>query len=95
MIVLLTNLVARTLLVVEDDPQAVYLIRRYAAQRGGCEVLDTNQAEQALALAREAGPAAILLDLHLWGANGWNVLRELRADPLTRHIPSISYISCN
>ncbi len=36
-------------------------------------------------------PALILLDLHLPGASGFDVLRRLRADPRTRLVPVILF----
>ena len=40
-----------------------------------------------LELVRRQAPDVILLDLHLPGLSGGQVLTELRADPKTRHLP--------
>ena len=40
-------------------------------------------------LAREAQPDAITLDVLMPGIDGWSVLRTLKADPETEHIPVI------
>jgi DNA-binding response OmpR family regulator len=45
--------------------------------------------DDALKLARGVRPVAVTLDLVIPGTDGLSVLRELRADPDTRHIPVI------
>jgi CheY-like chemotaxis protein len=39
--------------------------------------------------ARERPPAAIILDILLPGQDGWEVLREFKADPIVRDLPVI------
>jgi CheY-like chemotaxis protein len=45
--------------------------------------------EEALKLARTLQPAAITLDVLMPGIDGWEVLRQLKADPATQGIPVI------
>jgi signal transduction histidine kinase/DNA-binding response OmpR family regulator len=75
-------------LVVEDNPSAAHLMTIHLA-RGGYQARVVGDGREALALAREVRPAAITLDVMLPGLDGWEVLRELKADPETRDIPVI------
>jgi putative two-component system response regulator len=75
-------------LIVEDDTNSLYMMERYT-RSSGCEPLCTTSGEKALELAREKQPDVILLDLMLPDLLGWEVLRALRADPLTSQIPVI------
>jgi two-component system cell cycle response regulator DivK len=40
-------------------------------------------------MAQELQPAIILMDAALPGLSGWDAIAELKANPLTRHIPVI------
>jgi DNA-binding response OmpR family regulator len=68
-----------TILVVEDDPGAQHLLRTYL-HAAGYHVLAVPTGEQGLELARRIRPAAVLLDILLPGIDGWEVLRQLKAD---------------
>ncbi len=52
-------------------------------------VVTASDGQEALRLARSLHPAAITLDVMMPGMDGWEVLRELKADPATRDIPVI------
>jgi CheY-like chemotaxis protein len=73
------------MLLVEDDPGSVYLIRRYA-DRAGCQLLVTAEAGEALALAHAERPALALVSDRP-GATGLEIVRGLEGNPATRHIP--------
>lgn len=74
------------IMVIEDDPHSIYLMERYTRSTH-CQPVCANRAESALALAREEQPAVIFLDLMLPEFSGWEVLRTLKADPVTHPIP--------
>ena len=88
-----------TLLLVEDDPQAVILLRRIFRKRGfdvtvavasdGAEALQylTGPATEEQALHEL--PAVVLLDLDLPKVHGFEVLRRMRAHPRTKTLPVI------
>jgi CheY-like chemotaxis protein len=78
----------RSVLVVEDDPSAVRLLRAYLEPEG-YRVRVAADGELALDDARVEPPAAILLDVLLPGIDGWEVLRRLKADPVLRDIPVV------
>jgi signal transduction histidine kinase/CheY-like chemotaxis protein len=78
----------RTVLVVDDDPNALDLLGR-TLQRAGMRVVTASNGEEALRLARSLHPATITLDVMMPGMDGWEVLRELKDDPETRDIPVV------
>jgi DNA-binding response OmpR family regulator len=67
----------RTVLIVEDDP-SIALGLRMNLESEGFNVLSAEDGERALAVAREAQPNLIILDLMLPTLNGFEVLRTLR-----------------
>lgn len=75
-------------LVVDDDPAALELVKDYMAGHR-YEVVTTRDPEQALELARELKPTAIIADLMMPIMNGWDLLRALRLDAATAAIPVI------
>lgn len=67
------------ILVVDDDPNVVELIRLYL-ERDGNEVLIANDGVAGLELAREELPDLIVLDLMMPRMDGMEVCRTLRAE---------------
>ena len=68
-----------TVLIVEDDPDAVKLVELYL-RRDGHKVLTALDGAEGLRLAREARPDLVVLDLMLPGMNGFEVCRALREE---------------
>jgi DNA-binding response OmpR family regulator len=69
--------VARSVLIIEDDPR----IRRIVAltlQREGLEVVEAESGEAGLARVEESDFDVVLLDLMLPGRDGFEVCREIR-----------------
>jgi len=79
---------ARTILVVDDEPGIVKIARDYL-ERAGFQVISAGDGPTALRLARQERPALIVLDLMLPGVDGLDITRILRQDMLTAHIPII------
>jgi DNA-binding NarL/FixJ family response regulator len=65
------------ILVVDDDPSIRDLLTELLA-RAGYETVAASSGEEALALAREAAPSLVVLDVNLPGTNGYTVCNELR-----------------
>jgi len=76
------------ILVVDDDPDTVRLIRSWFRGKP-YEVLDAGNGEDGLKLAVAERPDLILLDLRMPGRDGISVARELRQEESTRLIPVI------
>jgi DNA-binding response OmpR family regulator len=68
-----------TVLVVDDEPQIVQIVRDYL-QHGGFAVLVASDGPTALRTARTGRPDLVVLDLGLPGLNGIDVARALRKD---------------
>jgi CheY-like chemotaxis protein/signal transduction histidine kinase len=76
----------RVLLVVEDDISFSTILRDLSREMGFRSIV-TNTAEDALNLARQFVPSAIILDVGLPDKSGLSVLDRLKRDVRTRHIP--------
>lgn len=79
---------ANTILVVEDNPQAAKLLSLSLIQ-AGYRVMVAESGCQAVQLASQCHPLAITLDILLPDRDGWQVLSDLKASPLTRDIPVV------
>ena len=77
-----------SVLVVEDDAHAYDLIAA-ALSSAGYLTIHARHGEEALKLAREARPLAVTLDLVLPGIDGWDVLKRLKTDDVTRDVPVV------
>lgn len=73
------------ILIVEDNAANLKLAALLLAGEG-YEVLQAENAEAGLRLAREAVPDLILMDVHLPGMDGLAAARLLKGDPLTKTI---------
>ena len=74
------------LLIVEDDPHYARILLDLARDTG-FKVLLAMRGDDALDLAKQYQPTAVSLDVFLPDMLGWNVLSQLKQNPLTRHIP--------
>jgi len=79
---------AERVLVVEDDAHAYELISTALGSAGYLSIR-ARHGEEAIRLARESHPIAVTLDLVLPGLDGWEVLKTLKSDPVTRDIPVV------
>lgn len=76
----------KTVLVVDDDPDILTLVR-YNLAKEGFKVISSEKGEEALEKARKQKPDLVILDLMLPGMEGLEVCRSLRRDTETRSIP--------
>lgn len=76
------------MLVVDDSPTIRAVLGKMLRQ-DGYAVSVAGDGESALALARSERPQLIFLDIVMPGMNGFAVLRALRLDLLTQHIPIV------
>ena len=79
------------ILLVEDNPMDVTLIREAFFDQPGVRITVASDGEEALERVRGAGgaerPDLVLLDLHLPGKTGLDVLREIKEDEDLRALP--------
>ena len=74
-----------TVLLVEDHPANVTLIRKVFARRPDVELLVATRGDEAVRIARHARPDLVLLDLNLPDLGGDEVLSTIRDDPACAH----------
>ena len=78
-----------TVLIVEDDENAIYLLRR-VFELEGLRVLTARTLERAVKIAEENTLLTICLDILLPNEeDGWMILKALSRNPKTQHIPVI------
>jgi putative two-component system response regulator len=78
----------RTILVVDDDPAQIRLIRRLL-QADGHRVVDAGNGRDALEMVTTTIPDLVVMDVLMPGANGFEVCFALKADPRTRLVPVV------
>jgi two-component system, OmpR family, alkaline phosphatase synthesis response regulator PhoP len=69
----------RTVLIVDDEPEIVRILRDYL-ERAGFAVVTAGDGEAAVAMARRHRPDLVVLDLTLPSLDGLDVARTLRRD---------------
>lgn len=88
---------AATILVVDDDPAALYLINK-ALKKISPEdrIYNASDGIETLAFLRKEGrfvnmptPDLVLLDWNLPGVHGRDVMAQVSADPALKHIPVV------
>lgn len=76
-----------TILVVDDTPDNLLLLTEVL--RHDYRIKVATDGETALELVRGVPPALVLLDIMMPGMDGYEVCRQIKADPRTAHIPVI------
>lgn len=72
-----------------DDSRVLRMVHEKALTRAGFDVTCATDGEEGLRVARDQEPDLILLDLMLPKVGGQDVLRTLKCDVRTKHIPVI------
>ncbi len=75
-------------LVVDDEKDSRVVITHYL-EEFGCEVVTATDGATGLEAARRHRPDLITLDLMMPGVDGWDALKQLKADPDLRGIPVV------
>jgi len=76
----------KKILVIEDDPSALKLIK-YTLQQEGYQVLTVPNGLEGLKKARQEEPDLIIIDIMLPGIDGFEVCHRLRVEPQTAKLP--------
>ncbi len=84
----------RTVLVIDDDHVARYLVRKHL-EGEPYTVLEADGGVEGVRVARERLPDVIFLDFVMPDMGAFDVIDELKKDPLTRGIPIIIHTSKN
>ena len=80
-------------LVVEDDPDLVALVKRWLERDGHLVEHVADGAAALTTLRRDPLPRLVLLDVMLPKVDGFEVLRQLRAAPRTKDLPVVMVTS--
>lgn len=83
------SITARTILYVEDNVANFELIQQVLADYSQIELLWATDPKSGIETARQRRPSLILLDLHLGGKDGAEVLSQLKKDKQTAEIPVV------
>ncbi|HXQ33689.1 MAG TPA: response regulator, partial [Anaerolineales bacterium] len=83
-----TDSAKKRILVIDDDPDAAYLLQE-SLSHNEFAVIGAPNGHAGLQLARDEQPDAILLDILMPETDGWQVLNDLKMDATTVDIPVI------
>ncbi|WPU96562.1 response regulator [Mucilaginibacter sabulilitoris] len=72
--------------IVEDDKNFANILQDYAREHGYKSVM-VHEGTNAVEAVKENMPDAVILDIMLPGKDGWQILKELKNDEETMHIP--------
>lgn len=78
----------RPILLVDDDPAMLKLLRK-SLGRQGHSLLSTQSGDVAISLSRRSRPALIILDVSMPEINGFQICEKLKQDVRTADIPII------
>jgi signal transduction histidine kinase/DNA-binding response OmpR family regulator len=73
-------------LIADDDPNVVELLSGLLEPRG-FHILKASGGQQAIECAREQAPDLVILDLMMPEVTGFDVVRSLKVEAATKHIP--------
>ena len=77
-----------SVLLIEDD-EAQRFVARFALKKAGHEVREARDGVEGLRMARDERPDAIVCDVMMPGVTGYDVLGQLRADPVLATVPVV------
>jgi len=84
--------VSKSILLAEDDEVTRYLLGE-SLSRIGYRIFEARNGREAIRIIREEAPDGVFLDLAMPDQNGFEVLQELRRNPLTKEMPVIIHSS--
>jgi CheY-like chemotaxis protein len=81
-----------TLLLIEDDPNALEMLR-FRFQKAGHKVVEALDGDEGLLKALRL-PDLIFLDVRIPKIDGWELCKTLKNEPRTKHIPIVMLTGC-
>jgi signal transduction histidine kinase/CheY-like chemotaxis protein/HAMP domain-containing protein len=76
------------ILCIDDDPDVIEILRKYLVPEG-YSVASALSGDEGIKMAAQFKPALITLDIMMPQKDGWQVLRELKANARTKDIPVV------
>ena len=83
---------AKKILIVEDNPMNQLLIRDILTYHG-YKVIEAENGEEAVRIALDQTPDLIIMDLQMPVMNGYDAIRILKNDPVTKNIKILAVTS--
>jgi len=83
---------AKAILIVEDDPRQLRLIRDLL-KLSGYVTIEATDGEKGVELAKAKKPDLILMDIMMPKMDGYTACREIKSDKATRAIPVVMLTS--
>lgn len=80
----------QTVLYIEDNPANMKLVTQLMNRRPNIQLITSLTPELGIELAKAHQPDLILLDLHMPGMTGYQVLEVFKADEALKHVPAIA-----
>jgi CheY-like chemotaxis protein len=79
----------KDVLVIDDDPADLRLVQKMLEENHNFQITIAQGGQQGWETIQNSHPDAIILDLFMPDMNGFNILENLRTNPVLRHIPVI------
>ncbi|MEW8027616.1 MAG: response regulator [Candidatus Thiodiazotropha sp.] len=76
----------KTILIVDDEPNIVLSVE-YLMKREGYQVMTASDGQVAMEVIADTRPDLLILDVMMPRKNGFEVCREIRADPALSGLP--------
>ena len=73
------------IMVVDDDPDVIYVLENILS-RYGCEVVGVTDSKKCVEIVKKEMPDLIFLDVMMPDVNGWEICKEIKDDPATSEI---------
>ena len=81
---------ANELILIVEDNEKNHKLARDVLRFHGYRTVEAVDGESAVAMSVEHLPALILMDIQLPGIDGIVAMKRIRADPRTKHIPTVA-----
>jgi CheY-like chemotaxis protein len=82
---------ATKVLIIEDDKIMMSSTAMVLVETGGCDVVTAMGGPAGIEAAHREQPDLILLDIMMPDMDGWEVLKHIKADPITASIPVLIF----
>lgn len=83
------KLVGRHILVIDDDPRNVFVITS-ALEQQGARVGNALSGQKGLEYLRRDSADLVFMDIMMPEMDGYEAIRQIRSDPLIKHVPVIA-----
>ena len=83
------SLYSARIMMVDDEPITLDVVQAYLEDAGYSNFVTLSEPAEAVAVVGSDRPDALLLDLMMPGVSGFDILKEIRADPRFQYLPVI------